>query len=447
MSNITRATDLRKTFALAWPVILGQLSHIALGVTDTLMVGGLGVTPLASAALANSYFVLPLTFCFGLASAIAPLAAKYRAQKNEEHNGALMFNGWLCLLFFGILFCIILLLGKNILPYLNQPDNVIQESIPYINFLSLSIIPIAVYLHFKNFIEGFEWMMPALWIGVASIPLNALLNYIFIFGFLGIPAYGLEGAGISTLLTRSLMLISLLIIIYKSQLQRFLFLSRQFSWNSIKKILGIGVPAGTQYVFESGAFVMAALLMGMLGEQELAAHQIAINIASVPFMISIGLASAASIRMGNLMGKNNWLQIRRTGNNIMLITLILMVTTSILLAIGNYWIPSFYIEHPNVLSMAGKMLIVAAIFQISDGIQAVLIGLLRGLEDVLWPTVFTLIAYWIIAIPLGAYLGFYTNLTYLGVWIGLLIGLTLSAFLMIVRFYIITRKKHKIKKS
>ncbi len=441
---LSNRLDIKKTIILAWPVILGQLSHIALGVTDTLMVGKLGVTPLAAAALANSYFVLPLTFCFGLASAIAPLAAKYRAQDNEYLNGALLFNGFLSLLAFGLFFCVFLLLGKIFLPYLNQPENVVEESLAYIDYLAVSVVPIAIYLHFKNFIEGFEWMMPALWIGVASIPINALLNYIFIYGHFGVPAYGLEGAGIATLLTRSSMLIVILMVIFKSKLRNFLFLSLRLRWNSIKKVLSIGIPAGTQYVFEAGAFVISALFMGMLGEKELAAHQVAINIASVPFMISIGISAAASIRMGNLLGNSNWPQIRITGRNIIIITTALMVVTSTLLAIGYRWIPTLYIDHQEVLRMASHMLIIAAIFQISDGVQAVLIGLLRGLEDVVWPTAFTLIAYWIIAIPLGAYLGFRTDLNYMGIWLGLLIGLSISATMMILRFNYITKRKRSI---
>lgn len=425
-------------------MILGQLSHIALGVVDTIMVGKLGVTPLAAAALANSYFVLPLTFSYGLASAVAPLTAKYFASKRYLNLKSLLFNGFVVLLLTSIFFAAILFFGKTLLYYLNQPTQVIEAGWNYIDYLAYSTIPMALYLVFKNFSEGFEWMMPALWIGVISIPLNAFLNYLFIFGGLGFPNMGLDGAGLATFITRSLMLVAIILVIYKSKLKRFFDGEWYIHKAMIKKIADIGIPSGTQYVFEAGAFVMAAIMMGMIGEKTLAAHQIAINIASVPFMASIGLSAAASIRMGNIYGKRNILQIRHTGYNLMLLTLIFMILTTLILFFGRTLIPSYYTENQEVLEMASIMVIVAAVFQISDGLQAVTLGLLRGLEDVKYPTLITLTSYWIIAIPLAAFLAFYHDYGYLGIWLALLAGLSLSALLLFFRFrYIYSQLENK----
>jgi MATE family multidrug resistance protein len=252
---------------------------------------------------------------------------------------------------------------------------------------------------------------------------------------------GLAGAGLATFLTRVLMTVGIHLIVYYSSFRKYIDIRLRWDVTTIRKIMSIGVPAGFQYVFETAAFATAAILMGMLGTNELAAHQIAINLASIPFMVCIGLSAAASIRMGNAFGNHDWQKIRASGQNILGITLVFMVVSCGLLVLFRNWLPTLYIKDVEVISIAAHMLLIAAIFQLSDGLQAVGVGLLRGVEDVKWPTFYTLFAYWIIAIPLGSLLGFYFEMGYIGIWIGLLMGLTISAILLVSRFYNISRSK------
>jgi MATE family multidrug resistance protein len=436
---MTRKNDLRRSLLIAGPVIIGQLSYIALGVIDSMMVGRLGATPLAAAALANSYLAIPLTFCFGLAAGIAPIVAKLGAQKKNSALRRVLRNGTWTTLTIGLLCGLLMLLCIPLLHILGQPEPVVAEAKPYIYLLALSLLPQALFLNFKNFTEGLEWMRPALYVGVISVPINFILNYFLIFGPGIFPEWGLVGAGVATVITRVIMLVSMYYYMLNSKFEKYVEHKRSWDLETIRKILKIGVPAGTQYVLETGAFVAAALLMGMIGTLPLAAHQIAINLASIPFMVCIGLSSAGAIRMGRAYGENDISRIRFSGGNILWLTVGFMTLTAIIFALLRFELPKLYIKDPAVILMAGNMLLIAAIFQISDGIQAVCVGLLRGLEDVRWPTFFALMAYWVFGLPLGYFLTFTLDWGYIGIWYGLLIGLSLSALFLLLRFVRSTR--------
>lgn len=436
---MTRKKDLRKSLLIAGPVIIGQLSYIALGVIDSMMVGHLGATPLAAAALANSYLAIPLTFCFGLAAGIAPIVAKLGAQnKNSALRRALRNGTWITLAI-GLVCGLLMLLCIPLLYVLGQPESVVAEARPYIYLLAISLLPQALFLNFKNFTEGLEWMRPALYVGVLSVPINFILNYLLIFGPGFFPEWGLVGAGVATVITRVLMLVSIYYYMLNSKFKKYVEHKGSWDYEMVKKILQIGVPAGTQYVLETGAFVAAALLMGMIGTLPLAAHQIAINLASIPFMVCIGLSSAGAIRMGRAYGENDISRIRFSGGNILWLTVGFMTLTAIVISLLRFELPKLYIKDAEVILMAGNMLLIAAIFQISDGIQAVCVGLLRGLEDVRWPTFFALMAYWVFGLPLGYFLTFKLDWGYIGIWYGLLIGLSLSALFLLLRFVRSTR--------
>jgi MATE family multidrug resistance protein len=289
-------------------------------------------------------------------------------------------------------------------------------------------------LNAKNFTEGLEWMRPALYVSLASVPINFFLNYLLIFGPWIFPAWGLVGAGVATVLTRFLMLALIWLFMNYSRLNQFLSFDLRADKRIIRKILSLGVPAGFQYTFETGAFVAAAFLMGWLGTLPLAAHQIAINLASIPFMVCIGLSSAGAIRMGRAYGEGDRDRIRFTGANILYLTVGFMSVSAMAITLLRFQLPKLYIANPEVILMAGEMLFIAALFQLSDGIQAVSVGLLRGLEDVKWPTFFVMLAYWILGLPLGYLLAFPWEWGYLGIWMGLLIGLSFSALFLLIRF-------------
>ncbi len=431
---MTRRADIKKSLRIAGPVILGQLSYIALGVIDSMMVGRLGAEPLAAAALANSYLAIPLTFCFGLTAGVAPIAAKLFAQGKSNSLTAVFRNGNWTAMSIGVLMGILMAVGIPILSLLDQPEAVIVTAEPYIYLLALSILPQALFLNAKNFTEGLEWMRPALYVSLASVPINFLLNYLLIFGPWIFPSWGLVGAGVATVITRFLMMGFLWLLMNYSRFNK--YLAFDFKWDEkiVRKILSLGIPAGFQYTFETGAFVAAAFLMGWLGTLPLAAHQIAINLASIPFMVCIGLSSAGAIRMGRAYGEGDRQRIRFTGANILYVTLGFMAVSAVLITLLRFELPRLYIDNQEVIQMAGEMLFIAALFQLSDGIQAVSVGLLRGLEDVRWPTFFVMLAYWVLGLPLGYLLAFPYGWGYIGIWMGLLIGLSFSALFLLIRF-------------
>ena len=274
---------------------------------------------------------------------------------------------------------------------------------------------------------------------------NAFVNWILIFGNLGFPRLELDGAGIATSTSRIFMAVVLILYVNKSKRFKEFDLSmivRKLEFTSIKKILRLGIPSGFQYFFEVGAFSSAVVMVGWLGAKSLAAHQIAINLASISFMAVTGISAAGGIRVGNAVGRGDVKETRRAGFSAILLGASVMFSAGITFVLFRKFLPSLYISDQEVISIASSLLIIAALFQLSDGTQAVGIGILRGLTDVKVPTAITFISYWIIGLPIGYLMGFVLNLGVQGVWIGLLIGLTASAILLTTRFNY--KSKHRI---
>jgi MATE family multidrug resistance protein len=272
--------------------------------------------------------------------------------------------------------------------------------------------------------------------------LNGLANWVLIFGHLGFPAMGLRGAGIATFITR--MGLAVTIACYGYYSPRFrnyntLHWFKGLDTAVIKRILKIGIPSGFQYFFEIGAFTGSVILIGWLGYHQLAAHQIAINMAAITFMFAFGISSAAAIRVGNAAGRKDKSATKRAGIAAILLSGSLMAFFGMIFMLFRQYLPAFYIDNARVISIASSLLIIAAFFQVSDGIQAVGIGILRGMADVKIPTVITFIAYWLIGLPGGYVLGFIFNLGVQGIWWGFVLALTASAAMLTTRFMMINR--------
>jgi MATE family multidrug resistance protein len=298
---------------------------------------------------------------------------------------------------------------------------------------------------YKQFIEGFSIMKPAMIIAIAANLINVFANWVLIYGNLGMPALGLDGAGWATFSSRVFMAIMIMIyVLNKDYFKQFdlSFHFKNINFPVIKKIISIGIPSGFQYFFEVGAFSFAVIMVGWLGTKQLAAHQIAINLASISFMAVLGISAAGGIRVGNAVGMQNITEIRRAGFTALLLGACVMGTAGLIFIIFNNFLPTLYIDDPGVITYASSLLIIAALFQLSDGIQGVGIGILRGLTDVKIPTLITFIAYWIIGLPVAYLFGFILDFGVQGVWIGLLVGLTASAAMLTLRFNL--KSKHII---
>jgi MATE family multidrug resistance protein len=408
-----------------------------MGVVDSLMVGKLGPAPLAAASLGNGLTFIVLIIGIGISMAVTPLVAiAVGAEKNEE-CGVYFRQSLLVNSIVSILLVLIIFFAADLIQYFNQPSEVQVQAVSYMRILGFSAIPLLIFQTYKQFIEGLSIMRPAMIIALLANLVNAFTNWLLIFGNWGFPSLGLDGAGWATFASRVFMALALMGFVMNNKFfskYDVTFHFKSINLPVIKKILALGLPSGFQYFFEVGAFSFAVVMVGWLGTKQLAAHQIAINLASISFMAVLGISVAGSIRVGNAVGKKNIKETRIAGFTASFLGASVMTFAGIIFVVFRDFMPSLYVNDETVISYASSLLIIAALFQISDGMQAVGIGILRGLTDVKIPTAITFIAYWIVGLPVGYLLGFNFELGVQGVWIGLLLGLTTSAILLTLRF-------------
>jgi MATE family multidrug resistance protein len=427
---------IKETFKLALPVSIGFLGHVMLGVVDSIMIGNLGAKYLAASSLANSLLILILVLGIGLSIAITPLVAIASGSKNNDECGIVLRQGLLVNMIFSILLVVLSYSTAELIVYLKQPEEVAHLAESYMKILSFSMIPFMLFQTFKQFIEGLGFTKPAMYVNIVANFVNVLGNWILIYGNLGFPRLELDGAGYASLLTRIFIAVALFVYVIKSKYFKEYDASLKFksiNFRIIKKIIGIGVPSGLQMLFEAGAFSFSAIMIGWLGTKYLAAHQIAINLASATFMIILGINSAATIRVGFFLGEKNFSGMQKASFSALGMSILLMAVFGMIFIVFRNFLPTIYINDSEVISLASALLIIAAIFQIFDGTQAVGLGILRGMTDVKIPMVISLIAYWAIGIPLGYYLGFINDLKAGGVWIGLTSGLIIAAVFFTIR--------------
>jgi MATE family multidrug resistance protein len=424
---------------LAGPVVISQVSHTFVGLADTLMIGQTGnVTSLAASALANNILSVPIVFAVGLSYVLTPKISEYYARKENETCKKLLVNSLISNMIWSIIICLGLYLLLPFAPLLQQPKDVLDLALPFFELQILGLPGILLFQSFRQFYDGLGDTKPGMFVSISANLLNVFLNYLLIFGKFGCPEMGLMGAGIANCISRWAMGILMMGYFFLSPSGR---PWRKGFFNSqpeIKKLLllnKLGVPVAFQFIFEVGAFSFTALLVGRMGESSLAAHQIVISLASVTYMMASGLSSAASIRVGHFLGLQNRKMILLSGKRSFQMVSLFMLATAALFLLFRIEIIAAFISDPGVTQTGGQLLIIAAFFQLSDGIQVIGLGCLRGLSDVFIPTLITLISYWVIAIPLGFYLGLTKGLGPEGTWWALLAGLSISAIFMLIRFF------------
>ncbi|NCN28621.1 MATE family efflux transporter [bacterium] len=432
--------ELDQTLRLAWPIVLGNLTHLLMAFIDSVMVGRLGVLPLAGASLGGAILGFTIITSLGISSAIGPLVARQKGALNYEGCSKVLQHGLCVALIAGSFFSLIILFIAKNLSQLGQPQEVVPLAQDYLYILAPSLIFVMLFSALRVFSEGLGNPKPIAAFLVATLALNVFFNWVLIFGNLGAPAMGLSGAALGTLIARILSLAAVSIYIFKAKFyKRFLF-----SWKPLEKSyfvshLKLGIPGSLQYACEAGAFSGAAILMGLIGPIALAAHQIAINLASMTFMLALGTSVATSIRVGEAHGNNNLPQARLAGFTGIALACFCMTIFAFVFYFARYWLPTLYISDSQVINVAAPLLIVAAFFQFFDGAQGVASGALRGLLDVKIPVIVTFFSYWVFAIPLAYYLGVHTSLASIGVWIGLLAGLGVASLALCLRFHLLTR--------
>ncbi|MTI33380.1 MATE family efflux transporter [Xanthovirga aplysinae] len=442
MNLSTYTPHIKKHFLLAYPVMLSQLGHMLAGQADTLMVGRLGAKDLAAASLANSIFGIVMMFGIGVSMAVTPLVATAHGENDNKKVATIFKHGVLTVLITALLLFVILLLGTDALRYMNQPDEVVQLAIPYSIYLSASLLPLMVFQAFKQFAEGLSDTKWAMYISVGANLLNICMNFVFIYGKMGFPAMGLNGAGLATLIARLLMALAMVLYVYNAgRFQKYWqkVNLKGFHRQEFRKILNIGLPTGFQFIFEVGAFSAAAIMTGWIGTHAQAAHQIAISLGAVTYMMASGIGAAATVRVGNLFGGKDIADMRIAGFVAFGMGILFMAFMGGGFLLFKDILPHFYVTEEEVIGIASSLLIIAAFFQVSDGVQVVGLGALRGMGDVKVPTIFAVLAYWVVGLPVGYLLGFTFNMEAEGIWYGLLIGLSISGCLMLLRFHVLSR--------
>ena len=432
--------------------MLGMLGHTFVAFADNVMVGQLGTAELAAVSLGNSFVFIAMSLGIGFSTAITPLVAEADSANNiSQGKNAFKHGLILCTLLSVLLFLIILLL-KPLMYYMDQPKEVVELAIPYLNYVALSLIPLIIFQALKQFSYGLSNTKYPMYATILANVINIVLNYLLIFGSFGFPKLGIVGAAIGTLFSRIIM-VYFLWMIFKSK-DKFRPYITNFNFKKIEqkisaKLFNLGFPSALQMFFEVGVFTAAIWLSGVLGKNPQAANQIALNLSSMTFMVGIGLSVAAMVRVGNQKGLNDFISLRRIAFSIFFLTFIIEIIFASFFLIFRDWLPTLYIDgdtlvniddNKEVVLIASKLLLVAAFFQIFDGLQVAILGALRGLQDVKIPAFITFISYLIVGFPVSYYLCLYTSLESVGIWIGLFTGLFVASILLYIRFNYLSKK-------
>ncbi|MEE2771109.1 MAG: MATE family efflux transporter [Bacteroidota bacterium] len=441
LTDYTR--EFHKNLKIAYPVMLGQLGHVMVGLVDNLMIGQLGAAPLAAVSLGNALVFIAMSLGIGFSFAITPLIAEADGADDIEGGRSFFHHGLILSTLNGIFLFIILLIAKPLLYYLDQPEEVVELAVPYLNIVALSMVPLMAFQAFKQFADGLSQTRYAMYATLLANLVNVLFNYLLIYGVWIFPRLELEGAAWGTLISRFFMLWFIWEI-----LRRKVKFSEYFKWSKkemlkldiFKKILSLGFPTALQMLFEVAIFTGTIILAGNLGTNPQAANQIALNLASMTFMIAVGLGVTATIRVGNQVGLKHYKELRRVAFSIFLLVFLIEAVFAVLFILLKDILPTFYIDNLEVIGLAAQLLIVAALFQLSDGMQVVILGALRGLQDVKMPTLICFISYWVIGFPVSFYFGRQEQLGSMGIWLGLMAGLTSSALLLYFRFNYLSKK-------
>lgn len=439
--------EAKRTLNLAFPIIMGEMAQMALRLIDTVMVGAVDYKQLAAVALVTSVMNIPFVFGIGITLSVSQTVSVAHGRGDKGLVSHYLYNGFCLCLFFALLISLSLEWGKTMLLHLDQDPEVARLAIPYLQLMGWSVLPMMLFLALKQFTDGLQFTRTGMLLSLLSLPLNAFINWLLVFGHWGFPRLEIRGAGWGTLISRGFIFIALVIVIFRHPVFRSYVVGRKHWWRirlkTIGELLHIGIPSSLQISMEAGAFAVAGVLIGTIDAVSLAAHQIALSLASFTFMVSLGLSQAASIRGSNALGRRNWPDIDRIGRSVMIMAVVYGSLCAAAFVLLRHDLPLLFNSDPQVAAMASWLLLFAALFQISDSTQAVTAGLLRGIRDMKAPTVFVGIAYWVVGIPGGCVLAFHFHMGAAGIWTGLIIGLTLVAVSLTIRFMKITSRNKK----
>jgi MATE family multidrug resistance protein len=441
------ALELTETLKLAVPIALTQLGQIAMMTTDLALIGRLGDEAVAAAALAHTVFFITFTFGMGLVSAVAPLAAQAFGARNPRLVRRSLRVGLWAALVISLPMMVLPLYGEQILVMLGQAPATARLAQRYLLGLAWGITPALWFLAIRGFMGAVNRPQPGLWITLAAIPANAVLVYLLIHGELGLPRLELFGAGLATTILNSGMFLAGVWFAHgRRPFKKYRILGNiwRIDWMLMRQLIVIGAPISISFLMEYGLFAAAALLMGLISTTALAAHQIALQVTAILFMVPFGIGMAATVRVGHAVGRNDAAAVKRAGFVATLLGIVLVSTLTLAVILGRFAIARFFfgaaVESGGVvIELTATLLMVGATFFVADGIQTVAAGALRGMNDTRLPLLFAAISYWLIGFTAAYGLAFGAKLGAVGVWIGLSCGTAVYAVLLILRFRLLAR--------
>lgn len=437
----------QETLKLALPVMLTQVGQVSVNLFDNIIVGKLlGAQALASVSLGNAIFFSIFIFGMGFSLAIPPLVSEAHSQHNHDKISSVFRHGFVVNLFIGLLLIGLIFCLIPFLPHLSQPKEILPDTISFLSIVTLSIFPFMIFQTMREVSEGLSFTIGVTKATIIANVINIILNYVFIKIF----SWGVAGSAWATFIARVFMMIFIYFVLLKEEktsryIKDFSLKLNLFKKEIFEKLIRLGFPTALQMFFEVTAFAGAAFICGLVSARDIAAHQIALSMASFTFNLCIGFSVASTVMIGRKLGEKDFVNLEKVGFNNLKIAFLFMLACGIFFIFGRNILPTFFTkkEDIDVILLASKLMIIAALFQLSDGIQVTALGCLRGIQDVKIPSILTFIAYWVVAIPLGYYLTITQKMGAFGMWIALGIGLTISAVLLVLRFRNLSEKKIK----
>jgi MATE family multidrug resistance protein len=442
----------KETLTLALPVMLTQVGQVSVNLFDNIIVGKLlGADALASVSLGNAVFFSMFVLALGFSFAIPPLVSAAHSQHDHKTINFVFSHGFIINMSVGIILMGLLLLGMPLLYHSGQPAKIIPDTVDFLSIMAISIVPFMAFQTLREVSEGLSYTIGVTKATIIANVINIVLNYVFIKGLWIFPEMGVKGSSLASLIARIFMVIFLYIVLLKEPktkqyIKAFSLKIEAFSKKMFDKMIRLGLPTALQMFFEVTAFAGAAFICGLISAHDIASHQIALSMASFTFNLCIGFSVASTVMIGRKLGEQNYTELRAVGINNLKIAFIFMCICGTIFILGRNILPTFFTkkEEIEVITLASKLMIIAALFQLSDGIQVTALGTLRGLQDVKIPSIYTFIAYWVITIPLGYFLCVTMKMGAFGMWIALGLGLTISALFLVKRFLNISAKKIKL---
>ena len=437
--------ELTETLKLAVPLALTQLGQIAMMTTDLAFIGRLGDGAVAAAALAHTIFFVSFTVGMGLVSAVSPLAAQaYGARDPHRVRRSLRVGLWAAFLI-SLAVMALPFWGKQILLALGQSPVAAGLAQQYLFGLVWSILPALWFLAIRGFMSAINRPQPILWITLAAIPTNALLVYLLLYGEWGLPRLELFGAGLATSMVNfGMFLAGLWFAARRRPFRKYHVLGHiwRIDWQLMRQLVVLGAPISISFLLEYGLFGAAGLLMGLISTTALAAHQIALQIAAILFMVPFGIGMAATVRVGHAVGRRDAAAVRRAGFIATGLGIGFMSAMTLVVMLGRFAIAQIFLGEGvgAAAELTATLLLVGATFFIADGIQTIASGSLRGMNDTRVPLLFATVSYWLIGFTLACGLGFWTPLGAVGVWIGLSCGTVVYAALLLLRFRLLANR-------